>query len=153
MDKIYTELPNKNELMELISEETNPASNNYKRVLVYPILNKRKIIFNVLGFVEAIGALTLLLWLATRNVLITVLVPSTIGFLYILLRLSSIIIFFIECYQLLAPARVRMRCRFEPSCSQYMILAIKKYGVIKGGIKGIKRIKRCHFPNGGYDNP
>lgn len=43
-------------------------------------------------------------------------------------------------------------CRFEPTCSVYTYQAIEKYGVIKGGIMGAKRIARCHPLNpGGYD--
>ncbi len=43
-------------------------------------------------------------------------------------------------------------CRFEPTCSVYTYQAIEKYGVIKGGILGVKRIARCHPLNpGGYD--
>ena len=38
---------------------------------------------------------------------------------------------------------VRQRCVFTPTCSDYMILSIKKFGVIRGVIKGIKRLKRC----------
>ena len=43
-------------------------------------------------------------------------------------------------------------CRFTPTCSEYMIEALKKYGTIKGLHLGIKRILRCH-PKGkcGYD--
>lgn len=43
-------------------------------------------------------------------------------------------------------------CRFEPTCSVYTYQAIEKYGVIKGGMMGAKRIARCHPLNpGGYD--
>jgi uncharacterized protein len=43
-------------------------------------------------------------------------------------------------------------CRFEPTCSVYMYQAIEKYGAIKGGWMGVKRISRCHPLNpGGYD--
>jgi putative membrane protein insertion efficiency factor len=43
-------------------------------------------------------------------------------------------------------------CRFTPSCSQYGIEAIQKYGAFKGGWLTIKRIGRCHpFHPGGYD--
>ena len=56
-------------------------------------------------------------------------------------------------YKAWAPLDVRGRCRFEPTCSTYMIMAINKYGLIRGFIKGIKRIKRCKPPNGGVDYP
>lgn len=43
-------------------------------------------------------------------------------------------------------------CRFYPSCSQYTISAIEKYGFLKGTWLGIKRISRCHpFNPGGFD--
>jgi len=43
-------------------------------------------------------------------------------------------------------------CRFEPTCSVYTYQAIEKYGVLKGGWMGAKRISRCHpFHPGGYD--
>lgn len=44
------------------------------------------------------------------------------------------------------------RCRFYPTCSEYTKQAIIKYGVLKGGWLGVKRIVRCHpFNEGGYD--
>ncbi|MBT4277377.1 membrane protein insertion efficiency factor YidD [Candidatus Falkowbacteria bacterium] len=43
-------------------------------------------------------------------------------------------------------------CRFHPSCSEYGYQAIKKYGVIRGGIKTLSRIIRCNpFNKGGND--
>jgi putative membrane protein insertion efficiency factor len=43
-------------------------------------------------------------------------------------------------------------CRFEPSCSQYAIDAIEKYGAWRGGLKSIRRISRCRPWGGkGYD--
>lgn len=43
-------------------------------------------------------------------------------------------------------------CRFYPTCSEYTKQAIKKYGVLKGGFLGVKRILKCHpFHPGGYD--
>lgn len=56
-------------------------------------------------------------------------------------------------YKAFAPMRIRECCRFEPSCSTYMIIAIKKYGFAIGLFKGIRRIFRCRPPNGGVDYP
>lgn len=43
-------------------------------------------------------------------------------------------------------------CRFYPTCSDYALTAIERYGVVVGGIKALKRIFKCHpFNPGGYD--
>ncbi|MBQ3038655.1 MAG: membrane protein insertion efficiency factor YidD [Clostridia bacterium] len=43
-------------------------------------------------------------------------------------------------------------CRFVPTCSEYAILALKKYGAIKGSFLALRRIFKCHpFHKGGYD--
>ncbi|PID71909.1 MAG: membrane protein insertion efficiency factor YidD [Desulfobulbus propionicus] len=43
-------------------------------------------------------------------------------------------------------------CRFSPTCSQYAIEAVQKYGAFRGGLKSLWRILRCHpFSQGGYD--
>jgi hypothetical protein len=64
---------------------------------------------------------------------------------------SAIIGMIVFYRKFISPLKPRT-CRFYPTCSQYAIESIKKYGVIKGGIKSIKRILRCHpFNPGGYD--
>ena len=43
-------------------------------------------------------------------------------------------------------------CRFTPTCSQYALEAVEKYGALKGGYLALRRILRCHpFHKGGYD--
>lgn len=45
-----------------------------------------------------------------------------------------------------------IKCKFYPTCSEYTIQAIEKYGALKGTILGIYRILRCNpFSKGGYD--
>ena len=56
--------------------------------------------------------------------------------------------FYRYCISPLTPAS----CRYTPTCSQYAIDAVKKYGPFKGGYLAIKRILRCHPLGGsGYD--
>jgi uncharacterized protein len=43
-------------------------------------------------------------------------------------------------------------CRFTPSCSMYTLQAVEKYGLLKGGFMGARRVLRCHpFSKGGFD--
>ena len=43
-------------------------------------------------------------------------------------------------------------CRYVPTCSEYAMEAVERYGVIRGGLKSALRILRCHpFAHGGYD--
>ncbi len=54
----------------------------------------------------------------------------------------------------LAVALFGPACRFYPSCSQYFILAVRKHGPVRGSLKGLGRICRCHpWHPGGYDPP
>ena len=65
--------------------------------------------------------------------------------------MKYIIIYLIRGYQIV-PFSGHKMCRFNPTCSEYMIEAISAFGVIKGIKLGLKRIKRCR-PGGdfGYD--
>ena len=65
--------------------------------------------------------------------------------------MKKLLIFLIRCYQII-PFSSHDLCRFTPTCSEYMVEAIEKFGAKKGILLGIKRIKRCR-PKGeyGYD--
>lgn len=64
--------------------------------------------------------------------------------LCVLIVLKKVIIGAIRLYQHYAPEDIRRRCLFKPTCSEYAILAIKKYGVVIGLFKAYKRLfKRC----------
>lgn len=54
----------------------------------------------------------------------------------------------IRFYQYAISSLLPPRCRYSPTCSQYAVLALQKYGVFKGSWLAIKRICRCH-PWGG----
>ena len=66
--------------------------------------------------------------------------------------MKKIFILGIKLYRKYISPIKRPCCIFYPTCSQYTLEAIEKYGAIKGSIMGIKRILRCHpFNKGGFD--
>ena len=66
---------------------------------------------------------------------------------------AELFIKLIRVYQkYLSPLKIRTHCIYTPTCSQYAIEAIKKYGAFKGSLLAIWRILRCNpFAKGGYD--
>ncbi|RQP09553.1 membrane protein insertion efficiency factor YidD [Parapedobacter defluvii] len=63
--------------------------------------------------------------------------------------LGGVFLVLIRAYQLLLSPMLGASCRYTPTCSQYAVEAIRKYGPFKGGWLAIKRIARCH-PWGGH---
>lgn len=66
--------------------------------------------------------------------------------------IKKIVILPIRLYQIMLSPFLGKNCRFDPSCSEYAIIAINRYGIIRGMYLFIKRIMRCHpFGGSGYD--
>ena len=66
--------------------------------------------------------------------------------------MKKLIILLVRFYQRFISPLFPSCCIYMPTCSQYMLEAVSKYGPWKGGWLGIKRICRCHpFHQGGYD--
>lgn len=57
---------------------------------------------------------------------------------------SKILVFFIRIYQKTFGVAKGHTCRFIPTCSEYTVLALQKYGLFKGLFLGIKRVLKCH---------
>ncbi|MBQ2614714.1 MAG: membrane protein insertion efficiency factor YidD [Clostridia bacterium] len=68
--------------------------------------------------------------------------------------MKTLLIRLIRLYQTRISPLKKPCCRFYPTCSEYAILAIQKYGAVKGCLKAIWRILRCNpFGKGGIDLP
>lgn len=59
----------------------------------------------------------------------------------------------VRFYQLVISPLTPASCRYNPTCSQYTIEAIKEWGILKGGWLSIKRISSCHPWGGSGDDP
>jgi uncharacterized protein len=66
--------------------------------------------------------------------------------------MKKLLIVLIRLYKYCLSPFFPLSCRYTPSCSQYSVDAINKYGALKGVYLTLKRIARCHpFHPGGYD--
>lgn len=66
--------------------------------------------------------------------------------------MKKILLFLVRGYQLLLSPVLPPTCRFTPTCSQYSLEAISKYGALKGSWLTIRRVIRCNPWNpGGFD--
>ncbi len=66
--------------------------------------------------------------------------------------IRSIFISILRGYQYLISPLLGNRCRFHPTCSEYMIEAVRRFGVFKGFYLGMKRLGRCQpMCEGGFD--
>ena len=80
---------------------------------------------------------------------------SPVKLLSLIVQLPSLVLIaLVRVYQLTLSPIIGQQCRFQPTCSHYMIGAVRKYGAIRGAWKGTLRICRCHpWHPGGYDPP
>jgi putative membrane protein insertion efficiency factor len=68
--------------------------------------------------------------------------------------LAGLLIYLVRFYQAAISPLLGKNCRYIPSCSEYFVQAVHKYGPLRGAAKGVFRICRCHpWHPGGYDPP
>ena len=66
--------------------------------------------------------------------------------------MKVVLILIIRAYRLLISPLLPPSCRFTPTCSEYAMQAIEKYGALRGFYLAVRRLLRCHpFHSGGYD--
>ena len=72
----------------------------------------------------------------------------------VLFFISMMLVGMVRCYQLILRPILPAVCKFHPSCSEYFIGAVNKYGPFSGALKGVGRVCRCNpWNRGGYDPP
>jgi hypothetical protein len=65
---------------------------------------------------------------------------------------ARVAVLMIRGYQVTLSPLLPSACRYQPSCSAYTLEAVERYGAMRGGWMGARRILRCHpFARGGYD--
>mgnify|MGYP000932893881 FL=1 len=73
-------------------------------------------------------------------------------FVKVMIILAYPIVLLIRFYQMFISPVLPPSCRYTPTCSTYTLEALKKYGLLKGGYLGLKRILSCHpWGGSGYD--
>lgn len=67
---------------------------------------------------------------------------------------ALLIVCVVRVYQLAISPLLGSTCRFTPTCSEYMVQAVRKHGATRGAVMGVQRILRCHpWSRGGVDPP
>jgi len=130
-----------------------------RRPLVRPDTNIKTALFCVFLFVMDIGVFTGIIYFVLKSVGLSAPVPphfvcAAVVAVESLFCFKHAVIGAIKMYQHYAPEEVRRRCLFMPTCSEYAILAIRKYGVIIGLCKSFYRlvylcqgnIYKIHYP-------
>ena len=137
----------------MLGDSDDPTRYNYKRRLNRPLVRWGAI---VLYCVLTLGSIAVLAFVLTqlsvdKQIIVWCCIIALVS--VIAINLKRILICLVRIYQRYAPDSIRDKCRFEPSCSEYMILSLEKYGVIKGVVTGVKRLTRCNINGGGFDYP
>lgn len=66
--------------------------------------------------------------------------------------MKFLMVWFLKGYRAVISPIYGQVCRYHPSCSEYALIAVTEFGVIKGGYLAIKRLASCHpWAAGGYD--
>ncbi len=67
--------------------------------------------------------------------------------------LTYIAYLIVKAYQVVVSPLLGANCRYNPTCSAYALEALKKFGIIKGGLLSIKRVAKCHPWGGSGHDP
>lgn len=139
------------ELVTIPDTEKEVQDYVWRRILYRPETNIRRAVVYILiyiGIMVFISAISIFLITNMVQRLSKWIIPICVlsyFFLSLVICAKKALIGLVHLYQHYAPENVRRRCIFKPTCSEYMILAIEKYGVVRGLCKGLYRLfVRCN---------
>lgn len=142
---------------ESLKKAIELMSGGQQREITRPDIKAFSMISKFFAYLLAVSILCIAaFWVSEKigiNIAFPIIFSVALAFTVVSVNSKRLIISAVLLYQRFAPKKMRASCLFTPSCSEYMLQAVEKYGVIKGVGKGIKRIRRCHPPNGGIDLP
>jgi putative component of membrane protein insertase Oxa1/YidC/SpoIIIJ protein YidD len=129
-------------------EEEQEEARDYvcRRIILRPDLDIKKALGYSLLFLIITQGPAVMVCLCLRfmgfppSVFLYALVSGAFFFTGLVFSSKRLVIGLVKLYQHYAPERLRRKCIFKPTCSEYMILAIKKYGLPKGLSKGLRRL-------------
>lgn len=123
-------------------DEVNEFYNSWLLFLLEFIISLIFIVGGIIGLI-----------IIPKNIELYYLIPIFVVVILLIILMATIfIISLVRLYKLL-PIRTHKRCRYKPTCSTYMILVLRRYGLFIGLFLGLKRIHRCKPPYGGIDLP
>lgn len=102
----------------------------------------------IIAFLVYAIQFTALIFIPYNKLWLTIVTLVAYSLIYFSFIAKRTVIWLVHLYQNKASDETRLRCVMEPSCSVYMILAVQKYGVIRGVYKGIRRLLRCGVESG-----
>jgi putative component of membrane protein insertase Oxa1/YidC/SpoIIIJ protein YidD len=143
--------PGETALCGVPGEEEQEEARDYicRRIILRPDTDIKKALGHSLLFLLITQGLALTLCLFLKFVLSLYFPPSlsfwgpvfaASFFAGLGLCAKRLLIGLVKLYQHYAPERIRRKCIFKPTCSEYMILAIEKYGPVRGLYKGLRRL-------------
>ena len=112
-------------------------------IFLYSVISLNFLIFCLSHFWAVISSKNCSFLASDNPVASCIVVTMTSFFITLSIFSKRILIGLVHVYQRYAPESRRRMCLFKPTCSEYAILALNKYGSIRGTIKTIDRLKRC----------
>lgn len=146
--KILT--PQDDGYISVLAGESEPPEDQEPEFVPYNPLERPKINYvkPIVAFIVYVAQFVALSFIPFGKWWITMLVLMAYSIVYFSFIAKRTVIWLVHLYQNKASDETRLRCTMEPSCSVYMILAVEKYGVIRGVYKGIRRLFRCGTVSG-----